>query len=121
MFNTLWTNSRLIGFYGQHDLSFMHILRIISRTKGMNNPLTIIRNYTSQDSYSIYLILKEKAELKYVCPKMSNLQHIETAFSVLHALLSGATRNHISVPLNQAFQPLNLILRSDTTARKRSS
>lgn len=120
MFNTLWTNSRLIGFYGQHELSFMHILRIISRTKRMNNPLTVISNCTSQGSYSIYLISKEKTELKYVCPEMSNLQHTETAFSVLHALVSGATRNHISVPFHQTFQLLNLILRSDTTARKRS-
>lgn len=42
MFNTLQKNSGLIGFYGQHDLSFMHILRIMSRAKRMNNPLTII-------------------------------------------------------------------------------
>lgn len=98
----------------------MHILRIISRTKRMNNPLTIISNYTSQNSYSIYLISKEKAGLKHV-QKTSNLQHIEIAFSVLHALASTTTRNHVSVPLNQTFQPLNLILRSDTTARKRSS
>lgn len=120
MFNTLWTNSGLIGFYGQHELSFMHILRIISRTKRMNNPLTVISNCTSQGSYSIYLISKEETELKYVCPETSNLQHTETAFSVLHALVSGTTRNHISVPLNQTFQPLNLILGSDTRARKRS-
>lgn len=121
MFTTLWTTSRLIGFYGQPDHSFMHILRIISRTERINNLLTIISNHISNDSPSIYLISKEKAELKYICPKMSHLQHTEIAFSVLHALVSGITRNHISAPLNQTSQPLNLILRSDTRARKRSS
>ena len=120
MFTTLWT-SRLIGFYRQPDHSFTHILRIISRTEKINNLLTIISNYTSHGSPSIYLISKEKAELKYVCPKMSHLQHTEIAFSVLHALVSSITRNHISAPLNQTSQPLNLILRSDTRARKRSS
>ena len=118
--HTLWT-SRLIGFYAQPDHSFTHILRIISRTEKTNNLLTIISNHTSHGSPSIYLISKEKAELKYVCPKMSHLQHIEIAFSVLHALVSSITRNHISAPLNQTSQPLNLILRSDTRARKRSS
>jgi hypothetical protein len=51
----------------------MHILRNFSRTKKMNNPLTIISNYTSQGSYSMYLIAKEKAKLKYVCPEIPNL------------------------------------------------
>lgn len=46
MFNTFQKNSGLIGFYGQYDLSFMHIFRIISRTKRMKNPFTIISKYT---------------------------------------------------------------------------
>lgn len=98
----------------------MHMLRIISRTERMNNPLNRISNYTSQGSYGVDLISKEKAELKCLS-KMSDLPHIETAFSVLPVLVSATTRNHISVPLNQTSQPLNLILRSDTTLRKRSS